>query len=352
MIRALVVDDLRTAQRAIQEALEVDPEFTVVGFAGRGEEAVAQALKLRPDVVLMDIRLPGGMDGFEAVRRILQEYQVPVIMVTASYDDEEMLMRRCLEAGALDVLPKPPLLLPRRNPEAALRFARQVKVLCRVRPVPRRKRGRVSRRETSVSGSPIVAIASSTGGPSALLHILSELPPDFPAGIVVVQHMAKGFVEGLAASIDERCHLDVRVGEEGDVVVPGVVLFAPDGVHMAVDGDGRIHLKHGPPLRAFRPAADILLSSVAEARGPRAVGVILTGMLDDGARGMKAIRDRGGRTIAQEVSTCVVASMPQAAIALGAVEKVVPLEHIADELVRTVRGVSDAVSQDTARSKR
>lgn len=350
MIRALVVDDLRTAQRAIQEALEVDPEFRVVGFAVRGEEAVAEVMKLRPDVVLMDIRLPGGMDGFEAARRVLQEHSVPIVMVTASYDDEEMLLKRSLEAGALDVLPKPPLLLSRRHPEAALCFARQVKVLCRVRPTPRRRRVKPPRRSPA-SGSPIVAVASSTGGPSALSYILSELPPDFPAGVVVVQHMAKGFIEGLAASIDERCPLEVRVGEEGDEVAPGVVLFAPDGVHMAVDGRARVRLRDGPPLRAFRPSADILLSSVAEARGPRAVGVILTGMLDDGARGIKAIRDRGGRTIAQETSTCVVASMPQAAIALDAVDEVIPLERIAEELVRTVREVSD-VSEDQAGPER
>lgn len=353
MIRVLVVDDLPSACMAIQAVLEADAQIRVIGQAHRGVDAVRMAADLKPDLVTMDIHMPGGMDGFEATQAIMDTCPTSVVMVTTSFSRESGLLSRSLKVGAVDVLKKPIVYAWRRDPVAARSFVRNIKILARV------KRGELRQgtwRLAPSNESPgsrfqdqasaecrVVAIACSTGGPGALCTVLGGLPSDFPAAVLIVQHMAEGFIEGLARSIDERCVLNVRVAHPGVSVEPGVALFAPDHVHMTVNGRRRICLQSAPRIRWFRPAADLLLSSVADVYGPRSIGVILTGMLDDGARGIQQIHDHGGWTIAQEAVTCVVPSMPNAAMALGGVDRVLPLEDIAPELVRRVMRNAECV---------
>lgn len=320
----------------IADAIDSQPGMQVVGLAGDGMEAAARNVELRPDVITMDLRMPGA-DGFAGIARIMAERPAPILVVTAEPESPNTF--RALSLGALDFLSKP----SGPHEEAAFpeRLGRRLRLLADT-PVIRHVRG--ERQEASPAPSPssgrpkasIVAIAASLGGPRAMARLLRALPEGYRLPIVVVQHMADGFTTGLVRWLRQETGREVHEAEDGEPLVPGRVLYAPAGRHIRVLRD-RVRLDDGPPQHGFRPSATPLFRSIASAWGEEACGVILTGMGDDGADGLRALHDAGGYTLAQSRESCAVFGMPRAAIEAGAVREVLPLEEIAVALAEVAR---------------
>jgi two-component system, chemotaxis family, protein-glutamate methylesterase/glutaminase len=334
-IRVLVVDDSPSSRALLVGLLGADSRLQVVGVAADGEAAVVAAHRLKPDVITMDIHLP-KLDGFGATRRIMESCPTRIVMVTStSLSDEVALSFQALESGALAVLGKPPG--PGHPQFAAAReeLLRTVTLMAEV-PVVRRwpagdRRGadaqavaRVAVRDVSV-----VAVGASTGGPLALQAILSRLRPGFGVPIVIVQHISLGFADGLVQWLQRSSRYDVRVAADGDIVQPGVAYVAPDDAQTTVHGSGRIVLSRAAAENGFRPSVASLFRSVAEQYGRRAVGVLLTGMGQDGARELKAMRDAGALTIVQDADSAAINGMPGEAVRLGAAMHVLSPEGIA-----------------------
>lgn len=331
MIRVLIVDDSPVARELLEHLLGADPEIDVVGCAGDGGEALAFLAQSLPDLVTMDIRMP-GMDGFETTRRIMSEHPIPVVIVTESVDPKlDAAVFRALEAGALAILRRPPGVGHPDHQQAAAELVRTVKVMSEVKVV-RRLAG------APPSGAPpepapgggikVVAIGASTGGPVAVRGILSALSGDYPAPLVVVQHMPKEFIEGFAEWLAGGCSLRVKLGQEGESISPATVYVAPGGFQMGVDPLGRIRLTRGEPGQIHCPAVTHLFRSVAQAFGRQAVGVLLTGMGNDGAEGLLELRTRGGVAIGQDRESSVIYGMAAEAVKLKAVQHLLPPEGI------------------------
>jgi two-component system, chemotaxis family, protein-glutamate methylesterase/glutaminase len=336
MIRVLVVDDSPTVRQHLGLVLADAPDLQVVGAAVDGLDAVAQAERLRPDVIVMDVYMP-RMDGYEATRQIMQRVPTAIVMVSTAARREELAMTfDALKAGALTVLEKPGGL---DHPDAeasvqklidTVRLMAQVKVVrhwprrdwtvAPVRPVDSGRRTRV------------VAIGASTGGPQVLADVLGNQARDFPVPILVVQHIALGFTVGLAKWMAQGTQLSVKVATAGEVAQPGTVYLAPDALQMGVSADGRIRLTPGTGEHAFCPSISHLFDSVAAAYGRAGMGILLTGMGRDGAAGLKAIHEAGGVTIAQDKESSVIFGMPAEAIKLGAARHVMSPDEIAATL--------------------
>jgi len=344
VIRVLVVDDSPTLRTVIQRVLEVDPEMEVVGQARNGREAVMLCHKLNPDVVTMDIRMP-VMDGYEAIQTIMAETPRPIVVVTSTKSDRELgISFKAVEHGALMVLGKPKSQSGVYRDVDQLRG--QVKAMAGVKVVRRRRYPKRKKpAETQKKSNPkstietieIIAIGASTGGPPALQAILGQLPENLPVPVVVVQHISAGFVTGLARWLNETVDLRVRVADESLLMQPGQVYIAPDAQHLVVASGRRVWFKQSPLTDGHRPSVTVLFESVARHFGSNAVGVLLTGMGADGARGLKTIRDAGGHTIAQDEATSIVFGMPNEAIKLGAAKEVVALGDIAERLTFLIK---------------
>jgi two-component system chemotaxis response regulator CheB len=344
MISVLVAEDSPTARALIVEILRSDPDVRVVGEARDGAEAVALAQSLRPDVITMDIRMP-RLDGFQATKEIMITAPTPVVLVTASDQarDVETAMH-ALRTGAVAVLHKPSGLgSPRfeddaRNLVATVKAMSGVKVVRHWRPRPELPSPADAEavRSRGVRGQ-VVAVATSTGGPAALARVLAALPGDFPAPVLVVQHITAGFTAGLAAWLDSVCDLRVKIAQPGEALVPSTVYLAPDELHLGVAGRSIVTLSAGPPVGGFRPSGTALFESVARGFGNTAVAVMLTGMGEDGVQGLRAVRQAGGRVLAQDEKTSVVYGMPGAAVAAGLADQVLPLDAIAGRLVEWVQ---------------
>ncbi len=348
-IRVLIVDDVKSARDLLVEILTTDPRFQVVGAVGDGLEAVAVALKMRPDLVTMDIRLP-GIDGFQAVERILAVFPVPIVMITASMGKQEEKLFRAITSGALDVLDKQELYLWRTRPEIRSSFLRRLRTLASTRvkrvtafiPAESEPILTFRRPQPRTAESPlVVAIAASTGGPTALVKVLRGIAPQVNAAFLVVQHMSKGFLDGLVRWLDNEVELEVKKAQEGDSLEAGVVLVAPGDHHMMVTEVDTVRLDQSLPINGHRPSAEMLFDSVASNYGKRGAGVILTGMGSDGAEGLKSIRLCGGHTIAQDEQTSIIFGMPRAAIELDAAEIVLPLEEIGPQIMRWISEQKD-----------
>ena len=349
MIRVLIVDDSAVLRQSTRFILESDSELRVVGEASNGMEAITLVGRLRPDVITMDIRMP-KMDGFEAIRQIMAEHPAPIIVVTsADLDREAHISSQAARLGAVHVMKRPEGTTTAGYKAFAAKLIEQVKLMSAVRVVHRTLSGAGHSPSASpaatlplvrVGVAPVktelVAIGSSTGGPAALHKILSELSADFPAPIVVVQHISFGFVEGLANWLDTASPLQVKVGKQGERMQAGSVYIAPDGQHMQVDRFGKISLNEAEQVGGFRPSVTPLFDSVARANGAAAMGVILTGMGADGAVGMQSLHRAGAITIAQDEASCVVFGMPKEAIALGAIQHIVPLDKVAQKMTELV----------------
>lgn len=355
-LRILIVDDSALTRRALRNLLAHEPDLCVVGEASDGRQALALVAELRPDLVILDVRMP-VMDGVETTRQIMAYHPTPILVLTASLTDHEVdITFKMLGAGALDVMEKPSLASPGGVDWARRILLQKVRLLARVRVVThlrgRRKPGAAPAAPTDepagpcpVAGQrpapvahpalqiayPVVVIGASTGGPRVVRQILAALPADLPAAILVVQHIAHGFSAGMVEWLTRSIPLQVALAAEGMALCPGQVLVAPDRYDLLVQPDGTVHLS-GLPLLIQRPAIDIVMQSVAAVYGERSLGVLLTGMGRDGAIGMQAIRRAGGYAIAQDEATSAIFGMPRAAIELGAVDAVLPPQRIAETL--------------------
>ena len=354
MIRVLVADDSATSRALLVELLSAEPDFKVVGEAANGQEAVAMAERLAPDLITMDVQMP-IMDGLEATKQIMVRSPCPIIIIShTARDDEVGLSLEATRAGALMVLPKPdgPLsprfAFHRRQIVSMARAMSQVKVVRRHGASPAFSVDTPPSRSAYTPPSParthathdairLVAIAASTGGPAAIQMVLANLPRSFPAPILVVQHIAHGFTNGLARWLAGDTALRVKVADLGEPASAGTVYVAPDNLHIGcrLDGRGaiRIVLDNAPAVGVFRPSASYLFRSVAESLGPAALSVILTGMGDDGIAGLHAVKTAGGRVIAQDESSSVIYGMPREAARAGVVDWVVPISGIARRLL-------------------
>jgi len=346
-VRVLVVDDSALMRKLIPAILARDSSIEVVGTAMDGAFALKKIEELRPDVVTLDLEMP-RMDGMEALRLIMRRAPVPVILFSTHSKEGAYATFKALALGAIDFVAKPKDAAAGHIDAIAEELIHKIKVAKRAgkykisAPVleeeaPVRKKGS----RASLPPNRIIAIGISTGGPNALQYLLSQIPAEFPASIVVVQHMPEGFTEMFARRLDECCALEVQEARSGDLLLAGRVLICPGNRHMMVRrmprGDMAV-LSDGPPVNGHRPSADVLFHSVAQEFGLTAVGIIMTGMGEDGAEGIGAIKAAGGMTLAQSEETCVVAGMPRAAIQKGHVAKVVPLDGLGAYLITQYGG--------------
>ncbi len=324
-IRVLVADDSELFREVLSRVIGADPGFEVVAVAADGNAAAQLARELRPDVITMDLNMPDA-DGFSGIARIMAETPTPIMVLTVN--KAEVVGFKALSLGALDLLEKPEASadLEQYGAEirSRLRLLSGVKVIRHLRGLRER---RLPPPPAKGRRADVVVIGASLGGPRALATLLRGLPAGFPVGIAVVQHIADGFTEGLASWLSQEGPLQVREAADGDLLAPGRVLLAPSGRHLLIE-EGRVRLFDGPPVDTFKPSVTPLFLSAARSYGARACGVILTGMGHDGAAGLKALHDAGGATLAQDEQTSAVFGMAKAAIDLGAVDRVLPLDDI------------------------
>lgn len=341
-IRVVIVDDSLVAREMLAQILATDPGIEVVGQAVDGRDGVEMVARLRPDLVTMDIHMP-RMDGLEATESIMAYTPTPILVVSSSVHGEGMGRAfDALSAGALEVIKKPE---PRDWADLeriGREVIRKVKILARVKVIThiRGKRGTPARPEkvpavAAAGGHSIVAIGSSTGGPSALMSVLKPMPRTFPLPIVIAQHIADGFIPGLVNWLDGSCAVSVKAAEDGMTMQPGVAYFAPTGRNLKVDGS-RLAFAAPEKGQLYIPSADTLLASVARTHHGRGIGVLLTGMGADGASGLKAMHDAGSPTIAQDEATSTVFGMPRAAVEIGAASTVLPVQDIGAEILRLI----------------
>lgn len=341
MIKVLIVDDSPVARELIEHVLTADPEIRVIGSARNGEEAIAALAYKHPDVITMDVHMP-GLDGFETTRQIMIENPVPVVIVTATLDPKaDTAVFRALEAGALAILLKPPGPGHPDHPRAAMELIQTVKLMSEVKVVRRSNRGRQQRQAFTKAEAEapirVVAIGASTGGPVVIQNILRSLPVDFPVPVLVVQHMAGDFIEGFAEWLANSSMIKVKVGVQGERIRPGTAYVAPGGFQMGVDEIERISLMPGRSSELHCPSVSYLFNNVAQRFGRNAVGILLSGMGADGALGLKEMQERGALTIVQDEESCVVFGMPAEAVKLRAAQHVLPPESIIAMLRTVVR---------------
>lgn len=346
MIKVLVVDDSAFMRKAISTMLEKDPGIKVVGSARNGEEGLEMVRKLDPDVVTMDIEMP-KMDGLTALRHIMMESPRPVLMVSSLTTEGAEATLKAMELGAVDFIPK-------QLSKVSLDIIKiEQDLIERVKTVAARKmrhtapRAKVApaKRTTPKPAAPkpggrpirdVVAIGVSTGGPPVVQKILSSLPADFPAGIVIAQHMPAAFTGPFAERLNSVSQITVKEAETGDVLKPGHAYVSPGGRHLTLDQKvSRIDLvvQDEPKDALYKPSANVLISSVAEAVGKRGLGVILTGMGNDGCEGVRDLKGKGGRALAQSDSTCVVYGMPKAIVDENLADEIIDLDDMAESII-------------------
>jgi two-component system chemotaxis response regulator CheB len=346
-VRVLVVDDSALMRKLIPLVLERDPDIEVVGTAMDGAFALRKIAELQPDVVTLDLEMP-RMDGIETLRLIMRNTPLPVIVFSTHSTEGAYCTFKALALGAIDFVAKPRNAAAGHLDPIAHQLVEKIKVAKRAgrpkgvpkleleMPPPQKNRSRVA-----LPPNRIIAIGISTGGPNALQYLLSQIPSDFPATFVIVQHMPEGFTDMFARRLDECCALDVQEAKSGDLLLAGRVLICPGNRHMMLRSMPRgemVVLSDSPRINGHRPSVDVLFHSVAQEFALTAVGILMTGMGDDGAEGLGAIKAAGGMTIAQSEETCVVSSMPRAAIAKGYVNKILPLDGMAGFLVSQYGG--------------
>ncbi len=342
--KVLVVDDSLFMRSAITKLLDERPDFSVVGTAKDGADAVEQVVALRPDVVTMDFNMP-RQNGIDAVRAIMRRCPTPVLMFSAHTTEGAKETFDALHAGAFDFVSKPAGEVSAQLDDIADELCRKLAAAARSTPRSTTTRPSLRSSRTMMAVSPssrttatpsanprVVFVAISTGGPVALSKIIPELPASLRVGVVIVQHMPATFTKALADRLNSSSQVEVREARDGDVPTPGLVLLAPGGKHLRVDSTCRLRLADGPPIHGCKPAADITMKSAAAAYGRRAIGLIMTGMGKDGAKGLQAIQQAGGTTLAQDKESCTIFGMPKAALELDAVNEVVSLDGIAAKL--------------------
>jgi len=337
-IRVLVVDDSALMRKMIGDMVQESKDLELAGSAKNGLEALELAERLKPDVITLDIEMP-VMDGLKALARLMEQRPTPVIILSAHAKQGAEPTLLALELGAVDFITKPSGSISLEIAQIKQQLVERIRTaatvdLSKLKSRRQPKPVRISRAE--VTGKPrLVAIGSSTGGTRALSEILPRLPREVNAAYMLVQHMPLGFTRSLAERLNARCQITVREAEAGDVIEKGLALLAPAGWHMKLASDGKkVELSKEPPRHGVRPSVDVMMESLAQNCSLPMVAVILTGMGHDGARGLQSIKRRGGVTIAEDRSTCVVYGMPRAALETGAVDQVLPLDEIPQAIVK------------------
>lgn len=390
MVRILIAEDSLTVTMILQKIFATDESCQVIGTARNGKEAVEKVKLLRPDIVTMDIRMP-VMDGFEATKQIMLQCPTPILVISASVGKDDLNVAfNAIRAGALDIVEKPKGNLAMDYEYIGKDLIKKVKMLAGVKvfhhvssnltrpkdsgrsskasqdshknrlvvssgqqspscePLPtvreqtRQERYSIKKQLLVSSLAPVspielIAVASSTGGPSALLKMLKPLPANFPVPMVIVQHICEGFGPGFVEWLNKECAIHVKTAERGETLQPGIVYVAPDGYHTLIDPGLVVRLSKSMPVGGLRPSATLMMESAAKALKSGVMGIILTGMGRDGADGMKAIKEQGGLTLAQSPETCVVFGMPKEAIEIGAIDKVVPIDKMGYEIISILK---------------
>ncbi|PWC45781.1 chemotaxis response regulator protein-glutamate methylesterase [Azospirillum sp. TSO22-1] len=350
-IRVLIVDDSASVRRTLSEIIEADPDLTVMATAADPFVAAERIRQEIPDVVILDVEMP-RMDGITFLRKLMAQRPLPVVMCSSLTEEGSQTLLLALEAGAVDIITKPRTDTRQFLVESSVRVCDAVKAAACARlrrgdatprrPVPGKLSADVimpppvARHAMARTTETVVCIGASTGGTESLREVLEALPADSP-GIVIVQHMPEAFTAAFARRLDGLCRIEVKEAADGDPVLPGRALIAPGNRHMLLQRSGaRYHVavKDGPLVSRHRPSVDVLFRSAAQYAGANALGIIMTGMGDDGARGLLEMKTAGAATLAQDEETCVVFGMPREAIALGAADRVVPLDRIPTEIMR------------------
>jgi len=355
-VKVLIVDDSAVVRQTLAEVLGSDPEIQVLGTASDPFVAVRRIQKEVPDVITLDVEMP-RMDGITFLRKLMAQHPIPVVMCSSLTEQGSETLMQALEAGAVDVVLKPRLGTAQFLQESKLRICEAVKAAAHARlqrlptaraameapprklnadvmlppPTPGHAMARTTER--------VICIGASTGGTESLRTVLEVLPADSP-GIVIVQHMPEKFTEAFARRLDGLCEVEVKEAADGDTVLRGRVLIAPGNHHMLLQRSGAryyVAVKDGPLVSRHRPSVDVLFRSAAHSVGANGVGIIMTGMGDDGAHGLLEMKQVGALTVAQDEASSVVFGMPKEAIALDAVDKVLPLDRLAAEIVRAGR---------------
>jgi len=352
-IKVLIVDDSAVVRQTLSEVLASDPEITVLGTASDPFVAARRIQAELPDVITLDVEMP-RMDGITFLRKLMAQRPIPVVMCSSLTEQGSETLMQALEAGAVDVILKPRLGTANFLMESKLRICEAVKAAAHARlqrlpaartamaapprklsadvmlppPAPGQAMARTTER--------VICIGASTGGTESLRVVLEALPTASP-GIVIVQHMPEKFTEAFARRLDGLCEVEVKEAADGDAVLRGRVLIAPGNRHVLVQRSGAryyVAVKDGPLVSRHRPSVDVLFRSAAHSVGANGLGIIMTGMGDDGAHGLLEMKQMGALTVAQDEASSVVFGMPKEAIALGAVDKVLPLDRLAAEIVR------------------
>jgi two-component system chemotaxis response regulator CheB len=352
-IRVLIVDDSAFMRTALSRMVASDPDLWVVATAAGGIEALQKIASLDPDVITLDVQMP-GLDGLETLRRIMAQFPRPVIMVSAATLKDAESTLSAFAAGAFDCVPKQVSatsldirhirddLVAKIKAAAESRRSRDHPILPRKPP----RTADLPMKEVWRSATAIVALGTSTGGPTALGEILPALPGDLPVPILLVQHMPPGFTAPFAERLNNLCAVSVHEASHGEILQPGVVYLAPAGSHMTVDRPANsrtsICLSSKPENQLHTPSVDVTMQSVASAFHSQAMGVIMTGMGSDGAQGMNAIHREGGFTVGQDEASCAVYGMPRVCAEMGILDRVVPLSEIPREILQATRHVKSA----------
>lgn len=361
MIKVLVVDDSALMRKVISDIFKSDSTFQVVATARDGQDALAKIERFDPDLLTLDVEMP-RLNGLETLKKIMQKNPLPVIMVSSLTRRGSETTVEALALGAFDFIAKPGSLTKDMSTiqEELLAKARLASSAKNLKHLPEKvsleapwkTQGKSIFSEQSVlkdrelpsvqrpgdgGFQHVVAIGSSTGGPRALEQVLTGLPREFPAPIIITQHMPPGFTRALSERLNKLCAINIKEGERNDRLIPGLALLAPGGYHMTVSSGGRVDLNQDPPVEHVRPAVNVMMSSAVDVYGSKVIGVILTGMGKDGAEAMVKLKGRGGRTMVQDEDTCVIYSMPKSVVKQGAADKILPLQDIAKVLTAEVK---------------
>jgi two-component system chemotaxis response regulator CheB len=352
-IRVLIIDDSATVRQTLAMVLQEDPAIEVLGVAADPFAAARQIRDEVPDVITLDVEMP-RMDGITFLRKLMAQHPIPVVMCSSLVESGSDTLLQALEAGAVDIILKPRIGAADHLAEEKAHICEVVKAAATARVKIRAQRASRAIRETEKKLSAdvmlppptnramarttemIFCIGASTGGTESLREVLEVLPAATP-GIVIVQHMPEKFTTTFARRLDSLCEMSVKEAEDGDAVLRGRVLIAPGNLHTMIERSGAryyVSVKTGPLVARHRPSVDVLFRSAARSVGPNAVGIIMTGMGDDGAHGLQEMKQSGAYTVAQDEATCIVFGMPKEAIALGCVDRVLPLGAIAQEIER------------------